>query len=304
MPRISVVIPTYKHADFVAEAITSALAQTRRPDEIIVVNDGSPDHTRATLDSFIRANCITYIEQKNQGQAAARNHGITVATGDFIALLDDDDCWPPNKLAWQVELMERDDALVVVAGEIRLDLESTLRDQAVSLGKPKVATLDVIIQGNPIVSPGQTLIRRSALAQVSGFRPEIWGADDWDLYLRLSRVGRIEKYERPALFYRQHAGNASHQRARMLENARTVLYTHLPEVAPAMRALCHRRARHWLYEYGVRGVLSDLKRSVRRRNLGGFGRGCVELIRRLLVLRFDVIVLRSVCSDCVRKLSN
>lgn len=106
-PRVSVIIPTYRHAAYVGETIASVLAQTFRDFELIIVNDGSPDNTADVLRPLIRSNaCIRYVEQSNGGQASARNHGLRLAQGEFLAYLDDDDLWPPDKLAWQVPLLE------------------------------------------------------------------------------------------------------------------------------------------------------------------------------------------------------
>src|ERR1700719_2929443 len=102
MPAVSVIIPTYNHRDFVLDAIESVFAQTFTDYEVIVVNDGSPDDTASVLAPLASAGRIRYLEQANAGQGAARNRGIAQARGEFIALLDDDDRWPADKLEWQV----------------------------------------------------------------------------------------------------------------------------------------------------------------------------------------------------------
>src|SRR5690606_32958391 len=103
-PAVSVVIPCYNHRDTVAAAVESALAQTFADREIIVINDGSPDDTADVLAPY--RDRIRYIEQVNAGQAAARNRGIELARGRYIALLDDDDIWPADKLEWQVAALD------------------------------------------------------------------------------------------------------------------------------------------------------------------------------------------------------
>ena len=100
IPIISVIIPTYQRADLVAGAIESVLAQTYQDYEIIVVNDGSTDNTKEVLATF--GNSITAIHQENRGLSAARNAGITISSGKYIAFLDDDDLWLPEKLAKQI----------------------------------------------------------------------------------------------------------------------------------------------------------------------------------------------------------
>lgn len=299
VPKVSVVIPAYNHAKFIAASIDSVLQQTFADYEIIVVNDGSPDNTAEVLSSLRNRGQVIYLEQANSGQAAARNRGIRTAQGEYIALLDDDDCWPPNKLAWQVERLESDPTLLLVAGDTRESLADVLRDQVLPVGDPDFATLESIIVRNPIVSPGQTLIRKSALAAVGGFNESIWGADDWDLYLRLSRLGRLELHLRPTLFYRRHAGNASHHMVRLLRNVLRVLHHHLPAVAPAVRQECYAQARRWIYTVGIRGMVYDLRQNWRRRDPIHLVDGVSELFRRLCVLKFDPIVLRNLLHDCI-----
>ena len=103
--RISVVIPTYNSGRLVVEAVESALSQTRPPEEVIVVDDGSTDETRQQLSPFLDR--IQYIYQLNQRVAAARNTGLKHATGDVIAFLDADDVWHPSKLERQLAVLER-----------------------------------------------------------------------------------------------------------------------------------------------------------------------------------------------------
>ena len=117
-PKVSVVIPTYNHQCYILAALDSVFAQTFTDFEIIVVNDGSPDNTAEVLRPLTESGRIRYIEQKNQGQSAARNRGISEAKGEFIALLDDDDIWPPDKLQWQVEELQNNPDTALVYGSV------------------------------------------------------------------------------------------------------------------------------------------------------------------------------------------
>lgn len=114
MPKISVVIPTYNRRAEVLEAIASVLAQTTKVVEVIVVDDGSTDDTEEHVGRLEAP--VRYFKTKNQGVSAARNHGIQVATGDWIAFLDSDDEWYPEKLARQIVCIEKTGAAVCFSG--------------------------------------------------------------------------------------------------------------------------------------------------------------------------------------------
>ncbi|MHB8636580.1 MAG: glycosyltransferase family 2 protein [Fimbriimonadaceae bacterium] len=221
---MSVVIPTYKHRDFVLATLSSVFDQTFTDYEVIVVNDGSPDGTSDLLRPLAAAGRIRYFEQPNGGQASARNRGLAEARGEFVAFLDDDDCWPADKLAWQVPLLGSLPGCVGVAG-VFVELHSGSRTDWQIAGERALGPAD-FVDGAVIRSPGQALFRRSALAELGGFDRRIWGADDWDLCFRLSAVGPIMFVQRTALLYRVHRGNASADYWRMYKNSLRVYRRH------------------------------------------------------------------------------
>src|SRR5664280_1650862 len=108
-PKVSVVIPTYNRLAYLREALDSVLAQTRAADEILVVDDGSTDGTEAAISALPAP--VRYLRQQNAGPAAARNHGLREAKGDWIAFLDSDDLWVPEKLEAQMDFLERNPAV-------------------------------------------------------------------------------------------------------------------------------------------------------------------------------------------------
>ena len=112
--RVSVVIPVYNLGDCVARALESVLAQTRRPDEIIVVDDGSTDRTAQELEKY--KDRIRYLRQDNAGVSVARNHAIRAARCEWIAFLDGDDEWMPGYLEAQLALLERNPDLIWSSG--------------------------------------------------------------------------------------------------------------------------------------------------------------------------------------------
>jgi glycosyltransferase involved in cell wall biosynthesis len=225
LPAVSVVIPTYNHRAFIIEALDSVFAQTFTDHEIIVVNDGSPDDSAAILRPLLESGRIRYIEQRNAGQGSARNKGIAQAKGEFIALLDDDDTWPPDKLQWQMQALKEDPEALAVYGYAERfgNLEGEHRPWP---SAPSGWIFDQLVGQNWVHSPGQMLIRRSALVSLGGFDSGIWGTDDWDLWLRLSKTGKILYRHQLALRYRTHETNASLHFWRMYRNGLKVANKH------------------------------------------------------------------------------
>jgi glycosyltransferase involved in cell wall biosynthesis len=264
MPLVSVIIPTYNHRAYVLQTLDSVFAQTHTDREIIVVNDGSPDDTAAVLKPLANQGKIRYVEQANSGQATARNRGLNDARGQFVAFLDDDDLWPADKLAWQVQALQDNPDAALVYGRY----ESFYPDGAHYLCDNPLPAGDVwerLFHGNIMVSPGQALIRTEPLRALGGFNPRIWGCDDLDLWFRLSREHPFASVDRLALSYRVHATNASRNLAGMLLNTVRVFEAHLPLAPRPQRSRLRRAAIHWSYDYTGKKVLSDLRSDLRRR---------------------------------------
>ena len=259
MPRVSVIIPAYHHAAFIGEAIDSVLAQTYRDFEIVVVNDGSPDETEEVLRPYIESGKIRYLWQANQGAAAARNRGVEVAEGELLAFLDDDDQWLPDKLEWQVACLEESDALMVAGTSLLQGASNKPRWRSRSQAYD-VLTLADFFKGNPVGSPGQALIRKADLVRAGGFDVAIWGADDLDLWMRLSQRGEIRRYRRPCLLYRQHHSNASMDFRRMGVNTLKVISKHIesPSIRNRRRHQVH--AYRFLFRYTGRKLLWEAAR--------------------------------------------
>jgi glycosyltransferase involved in cell wall biosynthesis len=261
MPVVSVIIPTYNHRDFVVDALKSVFAQTFTDFEVIVINDGSPDDTASVLKPWIDNGRIRYIEQPNAGVAAARNRGLGEAHADFVAFLDDDDLWPSDKLQWQVAFLLQHRNVAIVAGIAQLVDAS---GEALRKTKCTAAiTFDGLFEASRIASPGQTLMRIESVRSVGGFNPAIYGADDWDLYLRLARQHQIHMQDRIALFYRKHDTNASNDLRRMLYNCAIVIEQNLKYAPPSRRSVLRRSAYSFIYGYAGIGLVRRARADLR-----------------------------------------
>lgn len=215
---VSVVVPARNGARWLMATLESVWAQTLRPLEVIVVDDGSTDDTAALLAPLAAAGRLRVVSQPQGGTARARNAGVDAARGTLIALLDHDDVWPPDKLAWQADLLARHPDAVLVYGYMEsFGLEHPFRWPGPD--GPSGCVTSAFRRKNWIRSPGQTLIRAGAIRDAGGFDASVAGADDWDLYLKLAERGPFVYADRLALNYRVHAGNQSKQAWTLFRNA-------------------------------------------------------------------------------------
>lgn len=201
-PLVSVIIPTFNRAELLAGAIESALRQTAAAYcEVIVVNDGGADETPRVVRGF--GSDVRYIEQPNAGLAAARNAGIRASRGAFVALLDDDDRWLPEKIAAQLLYItqHRRAALVTTRSlNVRPGGAATPRRLPdIPLNTPFDA-LPCLLRTN-FIPPSSVLTRRSALDAVGLFRDDLRQAEDLELWSRLAGWGPFLCLGEPLTLY-------------------------------------------------------------------------------------------------------
>lgn len=189
-PFVSIVIPTFNRADAVVSAVQSALDQEYEPKEVIVVDDGSADDTLERLAKF-RGRIQIVRHASNRGAGAARNTGIAAAAGDYVALLDSDDLWLPQKTTRQISFMLQHHMVMSCTGFRAAYAKST---PAVVKNRPYSDRLGVedLVWGI-YVAPGTTLIaRRSMLLEIGGYDASLPRLEDWDLLLRaVSATGQL-----------------------------------------------------------------------------------------------------------------
>jgi glycosyltransferase involved in cell wall biosynthesis len=180
---ISVVIPTYNRASFFKEAIDSVLSQTFRDFELIVVDDGSTDETPELLLSY--GNKIKVIKKANKGPSAARNRGIKAAKGEWIAFLDSDDVWKPDKLEKQVQFIkDNPDIKICQTEEIWIRNGKRVNPRK----KHEMHSGWIYEQCLPlcIVSPSSVMIHRDVFEKVGFFDETMPACEDYDLWLRIA----------------------------------------------------------------------------------------------------------------------
>ena len=190
--KISVVIPTYNHSRWLPESVESALRQTLKPLEVIVVDDGSKDDTRQVVSKYP----VTYVYQRNAGLPAARNKGIDTAKGEWIALLDADDVWLPRKLELQAAAITGEDLCYCATTQFFNDghtVESEYHDGS---------NAKSVLAHHNFIDPSSVLVKRSLLQKLGGFKVGMPAGEDWEMWLRLCRVCKFVGVPERLLHYR------------------------------------------------------------------------------------------------------
>lgn len=181
MTSVSVVLPTFNRASFLRDAIASVFTQTRPPEELIIVDDGSTDGTPQLVNFYLNHPCrprVTYIRQSNRGPAAARNTGIAKSQCDVVAFLDDDDVWHPQKTERQLAVLQmRPDVALLGCGT----------DLVRGRENGKVIPIGVVdlLWRNRLLTPS-VMARRSVLVEAGGFAEDLRHAEDYELWLRIA----------------------------------------------------------------------------------------------------------------------
>lgn len=244
---VSVVIPTYNHAEFLRLALQSVMDQSYPHWEAIVVDNHSEDHTDEVLRSFSDSR-IRVIKIHNNGViAASRNRGIAAANGKYVAFLDSDDTWYPEKLTTCIAAFQ---------GEIGLVSHGLrwigARQREMYPGPESRATFDALIDHGNCITPSATIVLKSHLDAVGGFSeiPVLATSEDYHLWIKLARLGVKTCFLRQILGeYRIHAGNQSSAVDRHLRSVLGVVDEFLPPIEDGNREQTLRRRRRYSLAY-------------------------------------------------------
>lgn len=206
--KVSVVIPTYNSVRYVTVAIESVLAQTFKDFEILVIDDGSTDNTREVLEKY--ASPIRYLYKPNGGVSSARNYGIENARGKYIAFLDADDLWLPEKLERQVALLEADEEIgLCYAATEKVD--ENLQPKSHIEAKAFDDYCEALLLNLNIVagSCSSAIVRRDIAQQTNGFDAQFSTCADWEYWLRLSLLTKFAPVAEYLVKYRDVTGSMS-----------------------------------------------------------------------------------------------
>ena len=276
-PQVSVVIPTHDRPAEFAIALDSVLSQEGVDLEVVTVDDGSRDAT--TVGEVVQrasdSRIALHRHDRPRGVSAARNTGISAATGQWLAFLDDDDVWAPDKLRAQLSAACDRGRCWAYAGQVSVD--DRLR---VVGGTPPPSSDDVVrlLQRANAVPAGSSnvIVERSVVARVGTFDPALLSGADWDLWLRLSAHGPPAVARAPLVAYRIHGGRMTRDRQRMLRDAAMIAARHDLDIDwPA-----HHRWAAWdsLIDGRRLEAVGHYARAARRGDLGAVPRAFVGLL--------------------------
>lgn len=211
-PTVSVIIPTRNRPDFLRAALASVFAQTAPAMEVLVVEDGRG--AAEVLRGLSPPVPCHLLPGRKAGPGAARNVGLTAARGELVAFLDDDDLWHPEKLAWQGEWMARRPDLAALGTAARQGRAAVSPATVRRPGRVREISRAALVRANRL-STSSVVARRACLEACGGFDESLLLAQDWDLWLRLSRRWPLALLPAPLIVYRLHEGQRSAQQAEM-----------------------------------------------------------------------------------------
>lgn len=221
-PLVSVVMATYNMAAYLPLAVRSALDQTYRNLEVLIVDDGSTDGTRGTVEPLLGDRRVRYLHQQNRGQAAAKNHGVREARGEYVAFLDADDLWVRDKLELQVPLLVGSAAVGVVYSKMAY-IDETGKELGISdYGLFRGRVSGPLLISN-FIGFGTSVAKRQCFERLGGFDEAMRMGIDYDLWLRFSTEYEFDYVDRPLLRYRVWSGQMSNNcRGRYLSGIATM----------------------------------------------------------------------------------
>jgi len=212
-PTVSVIIPTYNRAYLFGKAIKSVLNQTYKDFEIIVIDDGSTDNTEEITRGF-KDKRVKYIKKykKNRGISVARNIGIKMARGKYIALLDSDDEWLPEKLDKQINILQSEspEVGVVYSNLCYIDENGNNMNRKLRISKKAEGYIyEDLLEKYCVSPPSSFLIKKECFNRVGLFDDLLSGQEDWDMWIRIAKYYRFTLIKIPLVKYRLHSNQIS-----------------------------------------------------------------------------------------------
>ncbi len=250
MTTVSVVIPTFNRRQWISATVESVLAQTFRDLEVIVVDDGSTDGSADMLDEAFGDRIRIERLPSNLGRSTARNVGWALAKGEFVAFLDSDDLWSPDKLSRQLPYFGRPEVALVHcwvgktdATGLRQERESLDLEQEFRVAAARGYGYGGITQTWCRMYTSAVVLRRDLLQKTGGFDPRLSNFEDWDVLWRVARLGEVATVPETLVLHRTHPGNTPTVWANDAAQWLAVNHKHLAELEGTTLGPEERRAR-------------------------------------------------------------
>jgi len=243
-PTVSVIIPTYNRANLIEKAIKSALKQTYKDFEIIVVDDGSIDNTEEIVKDFTDFRIHYICHKHNQGVSAARNTGIKTCRGEYIAFLDSDDEWLPGKLDKQIKVLQSESSEVGVVHSDLLYIDENGKNMN-KLRNPKKGgyIYEDLLGKNCVGPPSTLLIKKECFNRVGLFDNLLNAQEDWDMYIRIAKYYKFTFIKIPLVKYRKHPSQISRNLEVKTVSANRILVKYTKELEKRPGA----HSKHYFY---------------------------------------------------------
>ena len=271
-PLVSIILPLYNGAAFIEETLKSLEKQSFQEAELIVIDDESTDDGPEKIRKFCEKSSapilksLKLILQKNTGVAGARNHGVELAEGFYLAPLDQDDLWEANRLEEMVNLLQGEKKRWGYSAFTRFYASGKKVLKCDGSKKPS-ETLEKLVGGGLFIPPSAALVEKSLVLETGGFVSEYAPSDDWDFFLKLAETSDGAWTPKPLVFFRSHkTSTAKRQRATIFLAQEKVLAFHEPLVKKgiAQKFLEKRRAAINLHLALVAWQEDDKKEAKRR----------------------------------------
>jgi glycosyltransferase involved in cell wall biosynthesis len=204
---VSVVIPTVDRPTLLAEAVASALAQTHRDLEVIIVLSGVTPETAVAAKRHAADARVRVVAMERETLASSRNYGMTFARGEWIAFLDDDDIWLPEKIELQLAAARESGADLVTCDFVKFDEEGDISGTGLPALPEGLSYAEALMLGNYVSGGSAAMVRAAAIRSLGGFDARLKGCEDWDMWRRMAWDGKIHRVDRVLVKYRQHGTN-------------------------------------------------------------------------------------------------
>jgi len=248
-PLISVVIPCYNQARYLADAIKSALAQTHSHVQVVVVDDGSVDNTAEVASHYPE---VRLVRQRNEGVSQARNVGFYQSSGDYVIFLDADDRLARTAVESHLCCFAEHPEAGFVVGNIELISRDGSYLRSYHAPEPAAGQYEQLLKVDHVANTIAVMFRRSVFETVGGFDGSYSPTEDYEILLRVARVFAGAQHRSIVAQYRRHDSNTSRKGALMLRRMYRVMQSQLSFVNgnPALKAAHRRGQNHWRDFYG------------------------------------------------------